>query len=105
MALITFDDQGSVTGILRFGSEKHGSGLASGAEVASCTWHTVVALEPGSVLLEVKAGPFDPNQPKDLAPWAPEEGSAIAPSYLQRLAARAGKFTDPGVDFPVKWTD
>jgi len=95
MALITFDDQGSVTGILRFGSEKHGSDLAAGAEVASSTWHTVVALEPGCVLLEVKAGPFDPNQPKDLAMWAPEEGSAMAQSYLQGLAELAGKFTGP----------
>ena len=95
MALITFDDQGSVAAILRFGSEKHGSDLAAGAEVASSTWHTVVALEPGCVLLEVKAGPFDPNQPKDLASWAPEEGSAMAQSYLQGLTAVAGKFTEP----------
>ena len=85
MALITFNDQGSVTGILRFGSQKYGSDLAAGAEVASSTWHTVVALEAGCVLLEVKAGPFDPNQPKDLAPWAPEEGSQAAECYLQHL--------------------
>ncbi len=91
MALITFDDRGSVTGILRIGSEKHGSDLAAGAEVASGTWHTVVALVPGCVLLEVKAGPFDPNQPKDLALWAPEEGSAMAQGYLQVLAELAGK--------------
>ena len=88
MALITFDDQGYVTGILRFGSEKHGIDLAAGAEVASSTWHTVVALEPGCVLLEVKAGPFDPNQPKDLAPWAPEEGSEAAVDYLNFLLER-----------------
>ena len=91
MALITFDDKGSVTGILRFGSEKHGSDLAAGAEVASSTWHTVIALEAGCVLLEVKAGPFDPNQPKDLAMWAPEEGSAMAQGYLQVIAELAGK--------------
>jgi cupin fold WbuC family metalloprotein len=94
MALITFDHQGSVTGILRFGFEKQGSDLAAGAEVASSIWHTVVALEPGSVLLEVKAGPFDPNQPKDLAPWAPEEGSSMAQGYLQEMVERAGKFTE-----------
>jgi cupin fold WbuC family metalloprotein len=88
MALITFDDQGSVTGILRFGSEKHGSDLAAGAEVASSTWHTVIALEAGCVLLEVKAGPFDPNQPKNLAPWAPEEGSDAGDDYLNRLLER-----------------
>jgi cupin fold WbuC family metalloprotein len=88
MALITFDDKGSVTGILRFGSEKHGNDMAAGAEVASGTWHTVIALESGCVLLEVKAGPFDPNQLKDLAPWAPEEGSSIAESYWQSLISR-----------------
>jgi len=85
MALITFDDQGTVTGILRFGCERHGSDLAAGAEVASSTWHTVVALEPSCVLLEVKAGPFHPNLAKDLAPWAPEEGSEAAADYLNRL--------------------
>jgi cupin fold WbuC family metalloprotein len=95
MALVTFDDQGSVIGVLPFGSEKHGINLAVGAEVASSTWHTVVAFEPGCVLLEVKAGPFDPNQPKDLAPWAPEEGSEMAQCYLQGLAELAGKFTLP----------
>jgi cupin fold WbuC family metalloprotein len=93
MALITFDDQGTVTGILRFGSEKHGGDLAAGAEVASSTWHTVVALAPGCVLLEVKAGPFDPNKPKDLAPWAPEDGSAFAQGYLQELVELAAKST------------
>ena len=91
MALITFDDQGAVTDVLRFGSEKHGRSLAVGAEVASSIWHTVVALEPGCVLLEVKAGPFDPNQPKDLAPWAPEEGSEAAADYLNRLLERITK--------------
>lgn len=88
MALITFDDQGSVLDIFRFGSEKHGRELAAGAEVSSRTWHSVIALEPGCVLLEVKAGPFDPSQPKDLASWAPEEGSAAAESYLRQLKSK-----------------
>jgi cupin fold WbuC family metalloprotein len=91
MALITFDEQGSVTGILRFGSQNHGSDLAAGAEVVYSAWHTVVALEPGCMLLEVKAGPFDPNKPKDLAPWAPEEGSGAAADYLNRLLEKIGE--------------
>lgn len=85
MALVTFDEQGNVTGSLRFGSGKRSEDLAVGAEVPANTWHTVIALEPGCVLLEAKAGPFDPNQPKDLAPWAPDEGSATAQSYLSQL--------------------
>jgi cupin fold WbuC family metalloprotein len=85
MALVTFDDQGGVTNVLRFGTERLGEDMALGAEVTASTWHTVIALEPSCVLLEIKAGPFDPNQPKDLALWAPVEGSAIAKEYLNLL--------------------
>jgi cupin fold WbuC family metalloprotein len=85
MALVTFDEQGKVTGVLRFGAHGKDQGVAVGAEVPTDTWHTVIALEPGSVLLEAKAGPFEPSQPKDLAPWAPDEGSAEAWAYLNRL--------------------
>lgn len=85
MALVTFDEQGNVIGVLRFGSERHDRGLAIGAEVPATTWHTVIALQPGCILLEVKEGPFDPNQPKDLAFWAPEEGSSDAPTYLEQI--------------------
>jgi cupin fold WbuC family metalloprotein len=88
MGLVTFDDQGAVTNVLRFGTDRYGDEMAVGAEVSSSTWHTVIALEPGCVLLEVKAGPFDPNQPKDLAPWAPEEGTSSAVSFLQQLMLR-----------------
>lgn len=91
MAMVTFDDQGAVTNVLRFGTERHGDQLAVGAEVSSSTWHTVIALEPGCVLLEVKAGPFDPNQPKDLAPWAPEENSVAARGFYDRMVELISK--------------
>lgn len=85
MALVTFDEQGIVTRVVRFGADRSGDGSAVGAEVAANTWHTVIALEPGCVLLEVKAGPFDPNQPKNLAPWAPDESSNQVAAYRQML--------------------
>ena len=91
MAMVTFNDKGDVIKVLRFGSEKHGVEMAVGAEVSSSTWHTVIALEPGCVLLEVKAGPFDPNQPKDLAPWAPEEDSAAARDYFDQIVELIAK--------------
>jgi len=91
MALVTFDDQGAVTKVLRFGTDRHGDEMAVGAEVSSSAWHTVIALEPGCVLLEVKAGPFDPTQPKDLAPWAPEESSDAASTYLGCLLERVNE--------------
>lgn len=85
MALVAFDDQGSVDKVVRFGVDRKNEGIAVGVEIPSTSWHTVIAFEPGSVLLEVKAGPFDPNQPKDLAPWAPEEGVLEAHDYLSNL--------------------
>lgn len=88
MALVTFDEQGMVTKVVRFGTDKNDEGLAVGAEVLTNEWHTVVALEAGCVLLEVKAGPFDPNQPKDLAPWAPDESGPNAKQYLENLKSR-----------------
>lgn len=90
MALVTFDEQGKVNGIVHFGVDRNGDGLAVGAEVPANTWHTVTALEPGCILLEVKAGPFDPSQPKDLATWAPDEGSPAALPYLNQLIGLAG---------------
>jgi cupin fold WbuC family metalloprotein len=91
MAFITFDDQGAVSGSLRFGTEKYSDDFATGIEVASHTWHTVIALEPDCILLEVKAGPFDTNQPKDLAWWSPEECSDGADDYLKSLIKRVSE--------------
>lgn len=85
MALVTFDDEGIVKRIVRFGSEKYGADLAVGVELCPQTWHTVLALVPGSVLLEIKAGPFDPAQPKDLAEWAPQEGELACIQYMEYL--------------------
>jgi cupin fold WbuC family metalloprotein len=85
MALVIFNDDGSVATVVQLGSEKYGTECAAGVDLPANTWHTVVALVPGCVLLEVKAGPFDPNQPKDLAPWAPEEGSDEVSDYIKYL--------------------
>jgi len=85
MALLIFDDLGNVESILAFGTERYGNDCAVGASIPSHAWHTVIALEKGSILCEIKAGPFDPSQPKDLASWAPREGTKRANGYLNRL--------------------
>ncbi len=48
-------------------------------------WHTFFALQPDTVLFEVKSGPFDPGTPKEFAAWAPEESSPEASGYLESL--------------------
>jgi cupin fold WbuC family metalloprotein len=82
-ALVVFDQQGAIARIEKFGTE----GLCSnaGVELAPATWHTVLALTPQAVALELKAGPFEPSAAKEPAPWAPEEGSPTAADYLRFL--------------------
>lgn len=87
MALVTFDDLGIVKSVVRFGSEKYGADVALGVEVDPETWHTVLALVSGSVLLEIKEGPFDSQQPKDMAAWAPMESDPTVSEYLLELTS------------------
>ncbi len=86
-ALVTFDDGGEVQEIVRFGTELHGghAGINVGVDLPPGTWHTIIALVSGSVLLELKAGPFDSKAAKEPAFWAPEEGSDEARIFLERI--------------------
>ena len=83
---VIFSDNGIVEKIEFFGTEKF-KNLTVGLELPTAAWHTVVALTQGSVLFEVKEGPFDAKKAKEFAPWAPSEGSADAHNYLRRLRA------------------
>lgn len=87
MALILFDDNGVIEKIQKFGANSNlaKSNIAIGTETPLNKWHTVVALDSGSILLEIKAGPFNPCLPKVLAPWAPVEGAIDSSRYLHQL--------------------
>lgn len=83
--MLTFDDGGTV--LER--AELAPAGPAVAAEVAGGVWHTVVALEEGTVLLELKPGPYHPIADKDFARWAPAEGDPGAAAALARWLAAA----------------
>lgn len=93
--LVEFSDGGAVKRIVRFGTERYSATAAAvGVELAPSVWHTVLALSPGAVLLELKAGPFDPAAAKELAGWAPAEGTPEAVTYHHYLQ---GLFNGLGV--------
>ena len=48
-------------------------------------WHTYFALEPNTVVFEVKPGPYEAATDKDVAPWSPAENAPDAQSYLESL--------------------
>lgn len=81
--LVLFDEDGRVveTAVIRPQAELIGVDIPRGV------FHTLVALEPGSVFFESKAGPYDAKTDKELAAWAPAEGSAEAPAYHAKLRA------------------
>jgi cupin fold WbuC family metalloprotein len=59
-----------------------------GVDCRAGIWHTFFALEPDTVVFEVKAGPFDANTDKDPAPWAPPENTPAGARYLADLEDR-----------------
>ena len=58
-----------------------------GAHVPAGVFHALVALEPGSVFFEVKAGPYDVRTDKEWGGWSPPENDPAAASYLATLRA------------------
>jgi cupin fold WbuC family metalloprotein len=86
--VLIFGGQGQITESVILGSGAAGD--CSLVQIRPDQWHTVVSLEPGSILFEAKAGPFDPVTAKEFAPWAPAEGDASAVEYLDRLRVGLG---------------
>lgn len=87
LAFMVFGSEGEVQAVHLFGARNHADepGVAVGVEVQPGQWHTVISLESGSILLEIKGGPFDPEAPKYFAPWAPEEMTQEGEIYLEAL--------------------
>lgn len=85
-ALIIFDDTGLLVDVIKFGSESYAEDSSNfGVSIPSGIWHTVIALTSGSVLFEVKSGPFDPSKAKEFASWSPAEGSPEGDLYLESI--------------------
>jgi cupin fold WbuC family metalloprotein len=79
--LVLFKPDGTVaaTVLLEAGGE------ALGVNIPHGQFHSLVALAPGSVFFESKAGPFVPLSAAEKADWAPAEGADGAREYLSKL--------------------
>ena len=63
-----YDDAGNVTDKVCLNPSEGKYGL----EIPSNTWHSIIALESGTVIFEIKKGPYQPLPSEDLASWAPQ---------------------------------
>lgn len=66
--VLHFDAQGTVTERVILGED------CKVLETPAGTWHSVLSLDHGGVIFEVKHGGYQPVAEQDSAPWAPAEG-------------------------------
>jgi len=81
IAVIEFDETGNMTDYTLLDPSKGNYG----AEIPERTFHTIIALDPNTVAYEIKDGPYNPDDDKNFAPWAPKEGSPEAEPFLRKL--------------------
>ena len=81
LAYVSFTGNGEVDGVFVLRPD----GEAFGIDTEPGVFHTFFALEAGTVVYEVKPGPYEPATDKDFAAWAPREGAAEAAEYLAGL--------------------
>lgn len=84
LGVLIFDDSGTITEARTLVA----GGACCGLTLAANVWHSVVSLEAGTIVLEVKQGPFVPLAPEERAIWAPADGSAATSSYLADMQSR-----------------
>lgn len=71
-----------------------------GVEIAPGTWHMLVGLEPGTVFLEIKQGPYDPDAAKHFAGWAPEEESPEVADFMLFIESAIRRAHPPDMPEP-----
>ena len=78
--VISFDHTGNITDhmILDTAAKNHA------AEIEARVYHTIICLEPDSVIYEVKDGPYDVADDKRFAAWAPQEGDHRCAEFLNK---------------------
>ena len=84
LGLVLYDGDGRVSEarLLRSGGRD-----PFGADLPAGTMPSFVALEPGTVFFEAKAGPYVAPTGDDVAPWAPAEGDPAAAAFEAALRA------------------
>jgi cupin fold WbuC family metalloprotein len=86
LLVLEFDDQGRmIQHAILSGSEK-----CYGVEIQPRVWHSIISLASGTVVYEVKNGPYSPINDKNFASWAPKEGDPDCEAFNQRLLEQCG---------------
>ena len=79
--VIEYDEYGNITDHILLDPAEGNFGV----EIPPRTYHSVIALDSGTVTMEVKDGPYTPIDDKNFATWAPREGDPETSAYLGKL--------------------
>ncbi|MFC1749870.1 WbuC family cupin fold metalloprotein [Pseudomonadota bacterium] len=93
LVMLVFDDNGTVTRREELAS----NGAVNGVELPPNVWHTVIALDEGSLFYEIKQGPYAPMTDKGFATWAPKESAPEVAVFYQWLTTANVGDTVPNV--------
>jgi cupin fold WbuC family metalloprotein len=63
--IVIFDDEGAVISTTEVSPAKEVYGM----EIEAGVWHSLIVLEPQTVVYEVKKGPYVPLTPENIANW------------------------------------
>lgn len=83
---VVFDDAGTIKEFTILAKE---SGVL-GVEFEADTFHMLIALQSGTVVYEVKEGPFIPHSAEGQAKWAPAEGDPASAEFLKGVIVQCG---------------
>jgi cupin fold WbuC family metalloprotein len=78
--VLSFDAEG------RLSARQRLNAAAPVIQIPVGTWHGAVALQADTVVMEMKPGPYRPNE---FAPWTPDEGTATATRLVQWMETAA----------------
>ncbi|MCW3788570.1 WbuC family cupin fold metalloprotein [Plebeiibacterium sediminum] len=80
LLVIFFNEEGAIINHVILDSESE----IYAVEIKPGEWHTATGLEPGTVVYEIKDGPYNVLDDKNFAAWAPEEGGINAQYQLKQ---------------------
>jgi cupin fold WbuC family metalloprotein len=80
LAVVFFNSTGEMQDVVILDNKK-----TTGVDIKPGVWHSIVALEPSTVIFEVKTGPYVQATDKDFASWAPAENTPEALAYLSKM--------------------
>jgi cupin fold WbuC family metalloprotein len=81
LIVVIYDDSGKPTDFVLLNPQKGNRAI----EVPPGIWHSVFSLETGTVVYEIKDGPYEQISDKNFATWAPKEGHPECAAYLREL--------------------